>query len=120
MICRTWRGWTTLDNADKYEELLRKTVFPGILTRNIPGFDAIELGRRALGEEVEFLTIMWFRSWDAVKQFGGPDWEISVVPPAARTLLTRFDEKAQHYQVQEKRSAARPQTAAPFSAGARD
>jgi hypothetical protein len=94
MILRTWRGWTTLDNADKYDELLRITIFPGILTRDIPGFDAIELGRRALGEEVEFLTTMWFQSWDAVKQFAGPDWEISVVPPAARILLTRFEEGA--------------------------
>ncbi len=49
MISRTWRGWTTLDNADKYDELLRITIFPGILMRDIPGFDAIELGRRALG-----------------------------------------------------------------------
>jgi hypothetical protein len=105
MISRTWRGWTTHGNADKYNELLRTTVFPGILLRNIPGFDAIELGRRALGEEVEFLTIMWFQSWDAVKQFAGPDVVISVVPPAARTLLTRFDEKAQHYEVQEKQLA---------------
>lgn len=106
MISRTWRGWTTHGNADKYEELFRTTIFPGILVRDIPGFDAIELGRRALGEEVEFLTTMWFQSWDAVKQFAGPDWEISVVPPAARTLLTRFDEKAQHYEIQERRSAA--------------
>ena len=120
MICRTWRGWTTFDNADKYEELLRTTIFPGILMRSIPDFDAIELGRRALGEQVEFLTIMWFRSWEAVKDFAGPEWEISVVPLAARTLLTRFDEKAQHYQVQERRSAAPPPNAAPFSAGARD
>jgi hypothetical protein len=74
--------------------------------RDIPGFDGIELGRRTLGEEVEFLTIMWFRSWDAVKRFAGPDWEIAVVPPAARTLLTRFDETAQHYEVQARRSVA--------------
>ena len=105
MISRTWRGWTTHGNADKYEELFRTTIFPGILVRDIPGFDAIELGRRALGEEVEFLTIMWFQSWDAVKQFASPDWEISVVPPTARTLLTRFDEKVRRYEVQERRSA---------------
>jgi hypothetical protein len=49
---------------------------------------------------------MWFRSWDAVKHFAGPDWEISVVPPAARALLTRFDETAQHYEVQARRSVA--------------
>lgn len=105
MIIRTWRGWTTPGDADKYDELLRTKIFPGILLRDIPGFDAIELGRRALVEEVEFLTIMWFQSWDAVKQFAGLDWEISVVPPAARTLLNRFDETAQHYEVQERRLA---------------
>jgi hypothetical protein len=37
MISRTWRGWTTLNNADKYDELLRITIFPGILMRDIPG-----------------------------------------------------------------------------------
>lgn len=105
MISRTWRGWTTRDNADRYQELLRTTIFPGILRRDIPGFDAIELGKRALGEEVEFLTIMWFESWAAVKQFAGPDWKVSVVPPAARGLLTRFDETAQHYEVHERQLA---------------
>ena len=42
---------------------------------------------------------MWFASWDAVREFAGPDWETSVVPDAARAVLSRFDEKAQHYEV---------------------
>ena len=42
---------------------------------------------------------MRFASWDAVKAFAGPDWEVSVVPPAARAALTCFDGKARHHEV---------------------
>ncbi len=38
MICRYWRGWTTPENADAYEKLIRHDIMPGIAARNIPGF----------------------------------------------------------------------------------
>jgi hypothetical protein len=98
MILRLWRGWTNVANADRYEELIRATIFPGILARTIAGLEGLELFRRPLEGEVEFMTLMRFASWDAVKAFAGPNWETSVVPPAARALLARFDEKAAHYE----------------------
>ena len=96
MILRVWRGWTTPENADRYEELIRATIFPGILGKAIAGLEGLELFRRPLETEVEFMTLMRFTSWDAVKAFAGPNWEVSVVPPAARAVLARFDEKATH------------------------
>lgn len=33
MICRLWRGWTTKDNADAYERIVRGQVIPGIEAR---------------------------------------------------------------------------------------
>jgi len=45
---------------------------------------------------------MWFDSIDAVRSFAGEDYEIAVVPPKARTLLSRFDEKSQHYEIKAK------------------
>jgi len=102
MISRLWHGWTTQENADAYETLIRTTIFPGIEARSIEGFERIELYRRPLGNEVEFITVMWFASWEAVRTFAGPDWETSVVPPAARAVLSRFDDKAEHYEVGAK------------------
>jgi hypothetical protein len=99
MILRVWRGWTTPENADRYEELIRATIFPAILERAIEGLEGLELFRRPLEAEVEFMTLMRFASRDAVKAFAGPNWEISVVPAAARAVLARFDEKATHYEV---------------------
>jgi hypothetical protein len=98
MILRLWRGWTTPENADRYAELIRTTIFPGILARSIAGLEGLELFRRPIEAGVEFMTLTRFESWDAVKAFAGPEWEVSVVPPAARTVLSRFDEKAMHYE----------------------
>jgi heme-degrading monooxygenase HmoA len=102
MISRVWHGYTTLDNAQRYEDLLRQEIFVGIRDRHIPGFREIQLMRRPLEAEVEFVTIMWFDSMDAVVAFAGPDHEVSVVPAAARAVLSRFDERSQHYEVREQ------------------
>ena len=48
---------------------------------------------------MEFVTVMWFDSMEAVRSFAGEDFEIAVVPPKAKILLSRFDERSQHYEV---------------------
>lgn len=103
MIVRIWHGWTTFENADKYESLLKEEIFTGIQNRNINGFRDIQLLRRNTGNEVEFITIMWFDSVDAVREFAGEDYEAAVVPRNARAVLSRFDERSQHYELREER-----------------
>ena len=99
MISRIWHGWTTLENAEAYESLLKSEIFLGIENRKIDGFKGIHLFRRNIGDEVEFITIMWFDSLEAVRAFAGEDYELAVVPPKARALLSRFDARSQHYEV---------------------
>jgi heme-degrading monooxygenase HmoA len=101
MIVRTWRGWTTPDNADAYERLLKSEVFRGIAAKSMAGYQRIELLRRDLGEEVEFMTMMRFASLDDVKQFMGEDYEQAYVPAEARRILKRFDARSQHYELRE-------------------
>ncbi len=74
MICRLWRGWTSPENADEYERIVRTEVIPGIEARNIPGFRHIDLMRRDLDGEIEFQTLMWFDDLDAIKAFMGEDY----------------------------------------------
>src|SRR5512146_340246 len=105
MICRIWHGWTTEAHADAYERLLRNEIFVGIVRREIPGFRAIDLLKRSVPEGVEFVTMMWFDSIEAVRSFAGPDYEMAVVTPEARQLLARFDSRSAHYTVEERRSA---------------
>jgi heme-degrading monooxygenase HmoA len=103
MIARIWHGWTTLSNADIYEGLLKEEIFAGIQNRRIRGFKRIQLLRRKVGEEIEFITIMFFDSLDAVREFAGEDYEAAVVPPKARAVLARFDERSQHYEIRAER-----------------
>ena len=99
MISRIWHGWTTPENADSYEALLQEEIFVGIRDRSMSGYHGIHLFRRETGAEVEFITLMWFDSLEAVRIFAGDDYEVAVVPPKARLLLKRFDLRSQHYEV---------------------
>jgi hypothetical protein len=105
MIARIWHGWTTPENADAYEALLKHEIFPGIIARRVGGFQRIELLRRPAAGEVEFVTLMWFSSVEAVKAFAGEDYEAAVVPATARAVLAHFDARSQHYQVRDDRVA---------------
>ena len=101
MIFRIWHGWTTAQDADTYENLLKKEIFPAIASKNVSGYRGIQLLRRQLNDEVEFITIMQFDSLKAVKQFAGEDYEKSYVPDKARKVLSRHDERSQHYEMKE-------------------
>ncbi len=102
MIARIWHGWTRPENADRYETLLKTEIFPGIAAKRVAGYRGIRLLRRPAGEEVEFVTVMWFDGWDAVKAFAGADYETAYVPAKAREVLARFDERSRHYELRER------------------
>ncbi|MBN1454001.1 MAG: hypothetical protein JW963_23500 [Anaerolineales bacterium] len=102
MISRIWHGYTTPEKADSYENLLKGEIIVGIKDRHIPGFREIQVFRRELGNEVEFVTVMWFDSLDAVRAFAGEDYQAAYVPDKAREVLARFDERSQHYEVREQ------------------
>jgi hypothetical protein len=71
MISRVWHGWTSRENADAYEELLRTEIFTNIKKQSILGFRGIHLLRRDVDDGVEFVAIMWFDTLDAVRAFAG-------------------------------------------------
>jgi antibiotic biosynthesis monooxygenase (ABM) superfamily enzyme len=98
MIYRIWHGWTTPANADAYQRIVQDEVFAMIAQKKISGYRGIDLLRRTVGDEVEFMTVMRFDSLDNVKKFVGDDYETAFVPPQARAVLKRFDARSQHYE----------------------
>jgi len=99
MIIRIWNGTTTADNADSYEQLLNKVVFPGIAQKQVEGYLGIQLLKKAQGDEVNFITIMRFENLESVKQFAGEDYEKSYVIDQAKALLKQYDAKVAHYEL---------------------
>ncbi|MGI4877666.1 MAG: hypothetical protein ACRYG4_09295 [Janthinobacterium lividum] len=110
MIARIWHGWTTPANAEAYQHLFLTSVVPDVEARAIAGFLQIDVLRRDVvldgSDAVEFTTIMAFDTIEAIERFMGADPTIAHVPPETVPLLLRFDERAVHYDVLERR----PQT----------
>jgi heme-degrading monooxygenase HmoA len=98
MIGRFWRGWTAPDRAAAYAALLRSEVLPGI--HRVPGYQGGMLFRREVPEGVEFATLTLFETQEAVRAFAGERYELAVVPPEARRLLSRFDETSLHFEAE--------------------
>lgn len=99
MISRIWHGYTTPENATAYEELLLTEIFHTIEEKKINGYRGIQLLKRQLDGEWEFITIMWFENIDAVKQFMGENYETAYVLPQAQKLLSRYDQRSTHYDL---------------------
>lgn len=103
-IKRIWHGWTTKENADKYQNILNKEVLPGIEAKKIPGYRKIEVLRIDLEDEVEFVTIMTFDSLQNVIDFQGENYKKCYVPDEAQKVLTRWDQESVHYELVETRN----------------
>jgi len=100
MIARIWHGWTSRENAEKYEKLLREEVLLEIARRSIPGYKGAEIFiREADNDEMEFITLLRFDTLDAVKIFAGKEYEQPVIPPECRRLLKRYSERSRHYRI---------------------
>ena len=96
MISRVWHGWTKAEHAATYEAMLRSEILPGI--HRVPGFLGATLLTRRDGAEVEFVTITRFDDMNAVRAFAGEDYELAVIAPGARPLLTHYDARSAHYE----------------------
>ena len=102
-IKRVWHGWTTKENADKYQSILLNDVIPGIEAKNIPGIKKFEVLRVELADETEFVTIITFESLQSVIAFQGENYKKAYVPDAAQKVLTRWDQEIPHYELIETR-----------------
>ena len=99
MIARVWKGWTTAEDADAYEKLLREVVYPGLQAIN--GYLGGYILRHDSEDESEFVAVNLFESLDAVKAFAGPDYDVPVFEPEARRLLSKVEPIARHYDVKK-------------------
>jgi antibiotic biosynthesis monooxygenase (ABM) superfamily enzyme len=97
MIARVWHGFTKPEHADAYEAMLKPEPLPGL--GKVPGYRGSYLLRRSAGAEIEFITILFWDSIDAIRAVAGPDYETAVVPEERRKYLSRFDAKSAHYEV---------------------
>lgn len=103
-VVRIWRGWTSKENADALEKILRTEAIPSIVANKPNGLKAINLLMLDNNEEVQFTTIMYFDSINSVKQFAGEDYSHAHIDPAVAPLLLRYDKIVEHHILNESRA----------------
>ncbi|MDO6435844.1 hypothetical protein Q4534_00430 [Cyclobacterium sp. 1_MG-2023] len=101
-IIRTWKGWTTLDNASIYENMLINEVFPEVKRKGVAGLEKVSISTSEKNDEVEFFLILQFESLESVKMFAGEKYELAYIPDNAKRVLSRYDATAQHFTMKEE------------------
>ena len=102
MVARIWQGYTSIENADAYENFLKMEFMPAIEEKQIPGYRRFQLLRKEEKNEVAFITIMWFDHLDQIKAFAGEDYEKAIIHPAAQALLKRHDDYSKHFELRHE------------------
>jgi len=100
MILREWRGRASQSNSEAYPDHFRLSVLPEL--RRVPGFLGAELGKRQIGQAVEFMVLTRWRDREAIEGFAGRDIDKAVVEPSAVAALIDFDTNVRHYEVIEE------------------
>lgn len=96
-ISRVWRGWAARADAGEYERLVTQEVLPGM--SRLGGYRGARLLKRdADHDQVEFLVITEWESFDSIRDFAGEEYDSATIPQAAADLLVRYDDRAAHYE----------------------
>jgi len=101
-IIRTWKGWTTIENAPIYEDMLINEVFPTVKRNGVDGLEKVSISTEKKETEVEFFLVLQFDSIESVKAFAGENYEKAYIPENAKRVLKRYDETAQHFELKEE------------------
>lgn len=105
MIARIWHGYVKPEDADAYEVKLKPELLPGI--SKVPGYRGAMLLRRQVGDEVEFITITFWDSIEAIKSMGGKNYEASILREDRLKYLTRYDTQSAHYEIRSLQGVAK-------------
>ena len=101
-IIRTWKGWTSLENASIYENMLIHEVFPEVKRKGVEGLEKVSISTLEKDHEMEFFLVLQFDSLESVKMFAGDNYETAYIPDNAKRVLSRYDETAQHFILKEE------------------
>ena len=101
-ITRIWRGWTTLENAPIYEDMLINEVFPTVKKNGVAGLEKVSISTKQHNDEVEFYLVLLFDCLESVKTFAGENYETAYIPDNAKRVLKRYEPTAQHYELKKE------------------
>jgi heme-degrading monooxygenase HmoA len=97
MVVRFWSARTTQVRFPDYLRHFHQNVLPSL--KAVDGFLEARVISQSDGVVVQFIVETLWATMEAIDRFAGPDREAAVVADEALDLLTSYDRRVRHYQV---------------------
>lgn len=97
MISRMWHGKVLTSKAKAYRDFLNTKAIPDY--QATAGNIEVCILERLEGDITHFITLTFWESLDAIKDFAGEDIEVAKYYPEDKEFLLAFEPKVQHYEV---------------------
>jgi len=97
MVVRFWSARTTEVRFSDYLRHFQENVLPSL--RKVDGFLEARVISQSDGVVVQFIAETLWASMEAIDRFAGPDREAAVIADEALHLLTSYDHRVRHYEV---------------------
>ena len=97
MVVRFWSARTTQVRFPEYLRHFNENVLPSL--RAVDGFLQARVISQSDGVVVKFIVETLWASMEAIDRFAGPDREAAVIADEALHLLTSYDHRVLHYEV---------------------
>jgi heme-degrading monooxygenase HmoA len=99
MIARVWTAHAAKNNLRAYTTHFSDHVLPEL--KKCAGFVSAQLfTREETAGNCEIVVTTFWNSMQSIDAFAGADREAAVVAPQAAALLTSFDHRVRHYEVE--------------------
>lgn len=96
MITRIWKGRTSLDRADGYEDFLRRTAYPDY--GGVEGNRGWLLLRQNRENHVEFVFVSFWDSMASLTTYAGSEPDRPKYYPEDKAALLELPERVDHYE----------------------
>lgn len=96
MITRLWKGRTSPERADGYQDFLQRTAYPDY--GGVEGNRGWLLLRRDRDQDVEFVFVSFWDSMEALRKYAGADPERPKYYPEDKAALLELPERVEHYE----------------------
>jgi heme-degrading monooxygenase HmoA len=103
MVVRFWSARTTQERFPEYQRHFNEHVLPRL--RKVNGFLEARVLSQSDGVVVQCIVETLWASMESIESFAGPDKEAAVVAEEALHLLTSYDHRVRHYQVDLRETA---------------
>lgn len=97
MIARLWHGRVPTAKGGAYRAFLASRAIPDY--RSIAGNAGAWVLERVEGEVTHFVTLSFWRDWEAIRAFAGEDSDVAKYYPEDPGFLLELEPRVVHYEI---------------------